>query len=140
MSKYAVVYWSGSGNTKEMAEAVGEGAKSSGAEVDVMKASHFGDSEVAKYDGIAFGCSAQGAEVLEESEFQPMWDSVKNALSDKKVVLFGSYGWGGGEFMSIWEEDAKNAGVNVVKTAIAQESPDGTGLEECKLLGKALLG
>lgn len=140
MSKYAVVYWSGSGNTKEMATAVAEGLKMAGAEVDLLGASEFGDSEVAKYDGVAFGCSAQGAEVLEESTFQPMWDCVKLVLTDKKVALFGSYGWGGGEFMTIWEEDAKNAGVDVVKTAIAQESPDATGLEECQLLGKALLG
>ncbi len=138
MSKYAVVYWSGTGNTKEMAEAVAEGVKQAGAEVDLLGANVFGDSELAKYDGVAFGCSAQGSEVLEEGTFQTMWDCVKTALRGTKIVLFGSYGWGGGEFMNIWEEDAQNSGATVLKTAISQEAPDSTGVEECKLLGKTL--
>ena len=97
MSKVAVVFWSGTGNTQTMADAVAAGAQGAGAEVDVKTASEFGAADVASYDAIAFGCPAMGAEVLEESEFQPMFDDVKGELAGKKIALFGSYGWGDGE-------------------------------------------
>ena len=92
MSKVAVVYWSGTGHTQAMAEAV---AKAAGA--DLITAAEFGPDQVPAYDAIAFGCPAMGAEVLEEEEFQPMFDAVKPALNGKKIALFGSYGWGDGE-------------------------------------------
>ena len=95
MSKVAVVFWSATGNTEAMADAVVEGAKKAGAEVSKLTSAEFGPADVAGFDGIAFGCPAMGAEVLEEDEFQPMWDDVKGKLGGKKVGLFGSYGWGG---------------------------------------------
>ena len=93
MGKVAVVYWSGTGNTEIMANAVADGAKGKGAEVDVLTCSDFSSAKVGEYEGIAFGCPAMGAEVLEETEFQPMFDEVKGKLGGKKVALFGSYGW-----------------------------------------------
>ena len=110
MSKIAVVFWSGTGNTEAMAQAVAEGAKEKGAEVTVFTAAEFSAAQVPGFDAIAFGCPAMGAEVLEESEFQPMFDDVKPALSGKKLVLFGSYGWGTGEWMDYWKEDCVKAG------------------------------
>ena len=109
MSKVAVVYWSGTGNTETMANAVAEGAKGAGAEADVLVASDFNSGKVAEYDGIAFGCPAMGAENLEESEFEPMFTEVEGSLSGKKIALFGSYGWGSGEWMADWEERSKAA-------------------------------
>ena len=109
MSKVAVVYWSGTGNTEAMANAVAEGAKGAGAEVDILVASDFNAGKVAEYDGIAFGCPAMGAENLEESEFEPMFTDVEGSLSGKKIALFGSYGWGSGEWMADWEERSKAA-------------------------------
>ena len=106
MSKVAVVFWSGTGNTQTMADAVAAGAQGAGAEVDVKTASEFGAADVASYDAIAFGCPAMGAEVLEESEFQPMFDDVKGELSGKKIALFGSFGWGDGEWMRNWKMTA----------------------------------
>lgn len=91
MSKIAVVYWSGTGNTEQMANAVAEGAKEAGAEVSTLTADQFSAAKVAEFDAIAFGCPAMGSEELEYDEFQPMWDEVKETLGDKKVVLFGSY-------------------------------------------------
>ena len=111
MSKVAVVYWSATGNTEAMADAVVEGAKKAGAEVSKLTSAEFGPADVAGFDGIAFGCPAMGAEVLEEDEFQPMWDDVKGKLGGKKVGLFGSYGWGGGEWMNSWADDARMSGV-----------------------------
>ena len=117
MSKVAVVFWSGTGNTQTMADAVAAGAQGAGAEVDVKTASEFGAADVASYDAIAFGCPAMGAEVLEESEFQPMFDDVKGELSGKKIALFGSYGWGDGEWMRNWEDDCRDAGASSSQTA-----------------------
>ena len=93
MSKIAVVYWSGTGNTQAMAEAVAAGAQEAGAQVEVLEASAFGGEQVKAFDAIAFGCPSMGAEQLEESEFEPMFQSCEPELSWKKIALFGSYGW-----------------------------------------------
>lgn len=139
MSKAAVVYWSGTGNTEKMANSVADGAKGAGADVSMMSASEFSTSAVDEYDAVAFGCPAMGAEVLEEGEFQPMWDDVKGSLGDKKIVLFGSYGWGSGEWMDSWAEDAKNAGITLAADpVIANEEPDDAALNACEALGAAL--
>lgn len=139
MSKVAVVFWSGTGNTEAMADAVAFGARGAGASVDVLGPSDFDASKVAAYDGIAFGCPAMGAEVLEEDEFEPMFQAVKGALSGKAIALFGSYGWGDGEWMRNWEDDCKAAGANlVVDSVMANEAPDDDAIAACKALGAAL--
>ena len=139
MSKVAVVFWSGTGNTEAMADAVAFGARGAGASVDVLGPSDFDASKVAAYDGIAFGCPAMGAEVLEEDEFEPMFQAVKGALAGKAIALFGSYGWGDGEWMRNWEDDCKAAGANlVVDSVMANEAPDDDAIAACKALGAAL--
>ncbi len=139
MSKIAVVYWSGTGNTQTMAEAILAGAKESGAEVDLFTASEFDASKADDYDAIAFGCPAMGSEVLEESEFQPMFSSVTDKLKDKKIGLFGSYGWGDGEWMRDWETTCVSAGAKFAcDSVICNEAPDDDALENCKALGKSL--
>ena len=110
MSKVAVVYWSGTGNTETMAKAVEEGIKNAGSEAVVLTSSDFDASKVAEFDAIAFGCPAMGDEVLEESEFDPMFSGIESSLKDKKIALFGSYGWGDGQWMRDWEERCKKAG------------------------------
>ncbi len=140
MSKIAVVYWSGTGNTAAMAVAVADGAKEKGAEAVILPSSDFDVSMVDQYDAIAFGCPAMGAEVLEEGEFDPMFESCKPALNGKKIALFGSYGWGDGEWMRIWEDDCKAIGANLAcDPVICNEAPDDTAIEECKALGAALV-
>ena len=139
MSKIAVVYWSGTGNTQTMAEAVLEGAKESGAEAELFTASEFDDSKMDSYDAVAFGCPAMGAEVLEESEFQPMFDGLEGKLGGKKIGLFGSYDWGDGEWMRNWEETCRTAEANLVSDGvICNDTPDDEAVENCKALGKAL--
>lgn len=139
MSKVAVVFWSSTGNTEEMAQAVKAGAEEKGAEVAVYTASDFNADEVAEYDGIAFGCPAMGDEVLEEDEFQPMFDSVLPALAGKKVALFGSYGWGDGQWMRDWEDTCRNAGVELAaESVVANDAPDDDAVADCKALGAAL--
>lgn len=136
MSKIAVVYWSGTGNTQAMAEAVAKGAGDAGAEVSVFAVSDFAPATVADYDAIAFGCPAMGAEELEDGEFKPVFDTCD--ISGKKIGLFGSYGWGDGEWMRTWEEDCKNAGANLVPSVICTDAPSDDAVAECEELGKAL--
>ena len=139
MSKTAVVFWSATGNTEAMADAVKEGAAQAGAEVSVFSASDFSADKAAEFDSIAFGCPAMGDEVLEEDEFRPMFDAVLPALKDKKIGLFGSYGWGDGQWMRDWEETCKSAGVALVsEPVLANEAPDDEAVAACKALGAAL--
>ena len=132
--KTAVIYWSGTGNTEAMAKAVAEGA---GAELFTV--SDFSGS-VDGYDAVAFGCPAMGAEVLEEDEFEPFFSAIEGSLNGKKVALFGSYGWGDGEWMRNWEERVKSDGAVLVngEGVIANETPSDDNLEKCRELGKAL--
>ena len=139
MKKVAVVYWSGTGNTEAMATAVAEGAKAAGAEVTVMTSATFTPDKVDEFDSIAFGCPSMGDEVLEETEFDPMFTECESKLSGKPIALFGSYGWGNGEWMESWTERAEDDNASLVcESVICNEMPDDEGLEQCRALGKAL--
>lgn len=138
--KIAVVYWSGSGNTQAMALGVAEGIKSKGAEAVVMEVEEFDPSTVAEYDAIALGCPAMGAEVLEESVFQPMFDELLPLLEGKKTALFGSYGWGTGVWMEDWAATCREAGVDLVSDGLIwQDMPDDEGISACMELGASLV-
>ena len=139
MSKVAVVYWSGTGNTEAMAQAVADGVKEKGGEVELRTSAEFDAAQVDAFDAIAFGCPAMGVEELEESEFAPMFKACEGKLSGKKIALFGSYGWGDGEWMRSWEKDCDDAEINLVcESVICQEAPDGDTLEACRAMGKLL--
>ncbi len=132
--KIAVIYWSGTGNTEAMAKAVAEGA---GAEL--FSVSDF-SGDVADYDRLAFGCPAMGAENLEEGEFEPFFTDNESKLSGKKVALFGSYGWGDGEWMRQWADRVTADGAELVngEGLIVNETPDDGALADCKALGAKL--
>ena len=139
MSKVAVVYWSGTGNTEAMANKVAEGAKAAGAEVEVISADDFDGTDISGFDGVAFGCPAMGDEELEDSVFQPVFEACEAKLAGKKVALFGSYGWGYGEWMRSWEEKCQNDGVALaVDSVICNEDPDDEAQAACIELGKAI--
>ena len=138
MSKTAIVFWSGTGNTEAMAQAVREGMEAKGADVSVMGPSEFTADMVSDYDAIAFGCPAMGAEVLEESEFEPMFASVEGSLAGKKVGLFGSWGWGNGVWMDDWMVRTQAAGADTVPYVICMEAPDEAALAECRAPGESL--
>ena len=139
MRKTAVVYWSGTGNTQMMAEKVAEGVRAAGAEADVYNCTEFSADLMDNYEAVAFGCPSMGAEQLEESEFEPMFEAVKPALAGKKIALFGSYGWGGGEWMRTWEDDCAAAGLTLcAESVICQDEPDDAALAACAALGEAL--
>lgn len=139
MSKIAVVYWSGTGNTEQMAKAVVEGAKKAGAEASLFEVDSFAVSEMGGFDGFAFGCPAMGDEVLEEGSFEPFFAEAEGKLSGVPVALFGSYGWGGGAWMESWAERTKNDGAKLVGDGLAIENgPDDEGLAQCEKLGADL--
>ncbi|MDR3283088.1 MAG: flavodoxin [Candidatus Methanoplasma sp.] len=139
MAKVAVVYWSGTGNTEKMSEYVKDGITGTGAEADVYAASEFNAKRASEYAKIAFGCPSMGNEVLEEDEFEPMFRSLEGQLGGKTLALFGSYGWGDGEWMRTWESRCKGLGANLVSEGvIANEVPDNAAADECRKLGTAL--
>ena len=140
MSKLAVVYWSGTGNTEAMANALRTAVTEAGAEAALIPAEAFAADQVAAFDALAFGCPAMGAENLEEDVFEPMFASVESALAGKKVFLFGSYGWGDGQWMRDWQESCQNAGVSLAcECVIANDAPDDEAVVACKNLGAALV-
>lgn len=140
MSKIAVVYWSGTGNTEAMANAVAAGVEANGSTATLLTAGEFEAGMLPLFDAVAFGCPSMGSEELEESEFTPMFESCEPQLNGKKIALFGSYGWGDGEWMRNWTDRCQTAGaVLACEAVICNETPDEVALLECQALGKALL-
>ncbi|HJI57204.1 MAG: flavodoxin [Pseudoruminococcus massiliensis] len=139
MSKIAVVFWSGTGNTEAMADAVVEGIEAAGAECSKFSASDFNGGMINDFDAIAFGCPSMGSEQLEDSEFEPMFNDCEANLKGKKIALFGSYGWGDGEWMRNWQATCENDGaVLVAEPVICNDAPEADTLEALNELGKAL--
>ncbi len=140
MDKIYIVYWSQTGNTKEMAEAIGQGIKNAGKETEVVEVANASLEDLKAAKAFALGCPAMGAEVLEESEMEPFVSEVEGFASGKTIALFGSYGWGDGEWMRDWVERMNTAGATVLngEGLICEETPDDSTLSECMNLGKQL--
>ena len=138
MSKIAVIYWSGTGNTEAMAKAVAEGAKAAGADVDLLTCADV--NSVDGYDAVALGCPAMGAEELEDGEFLPMLEGIEPSLPGKKVALFGSYDWGVGEWLTNWETRCGEKGITLAAESVkCNNTPDDDGLAACRALGTAIV-
>ena len=139
MSKVAVVYFSNTGNTEAIAELVAEGAREAGAEVDVFSVDDFDVNSADSYDAFGLGCPACGTEELDDTEFEPLLDELEPKISGKSVVLFGSYGHGGGEYQNDWQEREENAGLKVLgKVAIEEDPSDDADIAAAKELGAKL--
>lgn len=137
MSKTAIIYWSGTGNTEAMAAAILDGAKEVNGETQLFNVSEITADEAAKYDTLILGCPAMGAEVLEEGEFEPFFTEHEAQLTGKNVALFGSYGWGDGEWMHSWEERVTAANAKLIcDSVIANDAPDDEATANCNNLGK----
>ena len=137
MSKVAIVFWSATGNTETMANCIAEGA---GAAATIVPCADMTPAKLGEFDVVAFGCPAMGAEQLEESEFEPMFSDLEGSLNGKKIALFGSYGWGGGEWMQNWERDCRSSGIQLAcDSVICNDAPDDAALAACQALGKALV-
>ncbi len=135
MSKTVIIYWSGTGNTEAMANAILEGA----AGADIFNVAEISATDAAEYDNLILGCPAMGAEVLEEAEFEPFFTELEEKISGKMVALFGSYGWGDGEWMRNWEERVSLSGASLFAEGLMiSETPDDDGLEKCRELGRKM--
>ena len=139
MKKVMVIYWSGTGNTEAMAKAVAEGAQNSTTEVHLLSVDEATTAMVEQADAIALGCPSMGAEVLEESTMEPFINSIEGLITGKPMVLFGSYGWGNGEWMEDWVARMNECGAKVLNEGlIILNEPDENGLVECKALGNMI--
>ena len=138
MSKIAVIYWSQTGNTEMMANAIAEGIRETGAECDVLSVPGVSSDQAAEYEKLALGCPAMGAEVLEEMDFEPFFTDLERRLSGRPVALFGSYGWGDGQWMRDWVQRTQNANANLYQDEglMINETPDEDGLEQCREFGR----
>ena len=141
MNKLAIVYWSGTGNTEAMANCIAEGAKAAGGEVTMMGPSEFSAARFSEFNVVAFGCPAMGSEVLEEMEFDPMFTDLETSLNGKTIALFGSYGWGDGQWMRDWCTRCKDAGADLYDEdgLMVNEAPDADAEEACRELGRKLI-
>lgn len=139
MKKIAVIYWSGTGNTEQMAEALATGAKGSAVEVKVLAVDDATVEDVLLADALALGCPAMGNEVLEEGSMEPFVESLEGKNHGIPIVLFGSYDWGNGEWMREWEKRMTGQGFNLLAEGLTvQNTPDEEGLDVCRALGAKL--
>ena len=136
MNSIAIVYWSGTGNTEQMAFAVEEGVR----RAVLLQPGGFDAERLGTFDAVAFGCPAMGAEELEEGEFTPMFEDLEDGLSGRRVALFGSYGWGDGQWMRDWADRCRSHGAELLQPEglIANEAPDEAALDACRALGEEL--
>lgn len=135
--KALVAFWSQTGNTEGMANAIAEGMKTNHS-VDIVNLND-NEASVNDYDIVALGCPAMGAEELEEEIFAPFYEKIKSNLKDKTVVLFGSYGWGDGEWMRNWEEDVKAVGAKLFNNeGLAIQEDEDDIVNRCLEYGKTI--
>lgn len=140
MKNISIIYWSGTGNTEAMAKEILVGVKEvEDVQVNLINVAEATTGDVIDSDAIAFGCPSMGAEQLEESEMEPFIDSISQEVNSKKIVLFGSYGWGNGEWMVDWQDRMKSYGANLITEGlILNNEPDEEGLKKCRQYGKIL--
>lgn len=136
MEKILIIFWSGTGNTAIMAEEIAKGIKEANKDTDIFTVDQW-KGNITDYTKIAFGCSAMGDEVLEESEFEPFFESIENNLNSKKIALFGSYGWGDGQWMRAWTKRLEDKGITIYDEGlIINGTPDTEGQNQCQQFGK----
>lgn len=138
MNKVAIVYWSGTGNTEKMAQCIAEGVRDAGGEAVLLSPGEFSPARFSEFSAVAFGCPAMGSEVLEESEFDPMFTGLEGELTGKRIALFGSYGWGDGQWMRDWCRRCDRANLFDEEGLAINEAPDDAGQEACRKLGRSL--
>ena len=140
MSKIKVVYWSSTGNTEAMAQAIARGIESAGGQAELLEADSVSADDLKDDAVFALGCPAMGAEELEDSVVEPLVADLEGSVSGKKSALFGSYDWGDGEWMRSWTERMEKAGAEIVggEGLICNNTPDGEGIAECEKLGVKL--
>lgn len=140
MNKISLVYYSATGNTESMAKAIEEGIVEAGGKVTVYKASEMDKEAILSSDVIVMGSSATGSEVIDENHMLPFMEEAGDKFKGKKVYIFGSYGWGGGEYADNWKTQLEGFGAKIVEMPIlANENPSDEELVQLKEIGKKLV-
>ena len=139
MKKLNIIYWSQTGNTAAMARAIAQGAQDAGAQVRLIEVDDAAEDDALQCDLLALGCPAMGAESLEEGDFEPYFSKIEGKLSGRPVALFGSYGWGDGQWMRDWYARCEGDGMSLFGSEglILNEAPDDAGLAQCSAFGAA---
>lgn len=139
MKNIGIIYWSGTGNTEEMAKLIHKGLQEKGEDAQLLNVSEVNIDQVKEMELLILGSPSMGSEVIEESEMEPFIDSIQNIVAGKSIALFGSYGWGSGEWMDNWEERMEGYGANLLeKGLIVNGAPSGDDAESCLELGRSL--
>lgn len=139
MAQITIVYYSETGNTEAMASMVAKGVEAAGATAKIVSVDGFDAAKLKEEAAFALGCPAMGDEVLEEGTMEPFVEEVAKFAAGKKIGLFGSYGWGDGDWMRSWEEKCQNDGVTLAAdSVICNEEPDDEAQAACIELGKAI--
>lgn len=140
MEELMVIYWSQTGNTEAMAEAIGKGIEEAGKKAKVISVSEISAEALKDVHTFALGCPAMGAEVLEEGEMEPFVTQLEGFANGKRIALFGSYGWGDGEWMRDWEARMKAAGAEIIhgEGIIVQDEPTDEVLALCHEVGREM--
>jgi flavodoxin short chain len=128
--KTTVIYWSGTGNTAAMAEEIYAGAKESGSDVTIAEVVRTTAKNALMADAIALGCPAMGAEVLEETEMEPFVATLESiGLTGKRLILFGSYDWGDGEWMRVWQDRMIKTGAVLIHDGVISKGVPGDNMK-----------
>ncbi|MBZ9690463.1 MULTISPECIES: flavodoxin [Clostridium] len=134
-----IIYWSGTGNTEAMANLIAKGIEESEVKIELINISNANVDSLKDENIVVLGCPSMGDEELEGGEFLPLLENVQDDLKNKKVILFGSYGWGDGQWMRSWEEEMTASGVNVaLEPLIVNYAPEGESEEQCIQYGREI--
>ena len=124
-----------------MVEDIGCGIKEAEKEVEILEVSNATDKDIIDAEVVVLGCPAMGVKELEDSEVIPFIDNNVALMQGKKMALFGSYGWGTGEWMDAWKEQMASLGANLVtEPLIVNEFTDGQDEAICNGYGKKIVG
>ena len=138
VDKIGVIYWSYKESTEIMAEKISNGIDEAGAKAILVNVVDFDIDSIDSYYKIALGCPAMAGEALEKSEFEPFFKAISTHLKGKKVALFGSHGWGDGEWIQDWENQVKGLGAILFDKGLTiLGEPDKEGRHRCVEFGKA---
>lgn len=135
--KTTIIYWSSTGNTEKMAQLIGKGLTEIAVDVAIKQVSESSCQDIEDSDIVLLGCSAMGVEEIDTSEMEPFIKTNGEAFVNKKVALFGSYGWGDGEWMQDWETMMSDLGASIeVDSLTVNEMPVGDSELNCIEFGK----
>ncbi len=138
MPKIAIIYGSGLGRTKMMAEAIAEGAKTiEGVDIVLKDAYDAKPEDIKGADVVVLGGSTYNYKLIKSMD-PLLKELAKLELKGKVGVVFGSHGWSG-EGVKTLTAKMKACGMNVVEPpTTAYHVPKTEDIEKCFHLGRTV--